>query len=82
MATTSDVDSAFARWLPAKPEAPEAVLAASGERTTSAALSIEAHDVCPYCKAQMQPCKAVGLDVYMCDNDRFVSPAPTVDTSA
>lgn len=82
MATPSDVASAFARWLPAKPATPEPVSAASGERTTSAALSIEAHDVCPYCKAQMQPCKAVGLDVFICDNDRFVSPAPTVETSA
>lgn len=82
MATSNDVDSAFARWLPVKPATPEHVASAAGERTTAAALSIEAHDVCPYCKAQMQPCKAVGLDVYICDNDRFVSPAPTVDTSA
>jgi len=40
-----------------------------------APLSLDAPDICPYCKTKMLPTLAVGIPVFICEDDRHVAPA-------
>src|SRR4051812_48350984 len=69
------IDSAFSRW--SKPTStPLTEIASSDPIRETAALSIDEPDVCPYCQKAMRRSLAVGLAVFVCDDDRYVAPCP------
>lgn len=80
MLKSEQVANAFSRFVQVEPAPSQsesaAVSAASelnAERVT--ALKINTPNVCPYCQKTMRSnVQAVGVDVYVCDEDRHVAP--------
>ncbi len=68
--TDKSIATAFSRWKPRSEE-----LAASKAKP----LSLDSPDVCPYCQKKMRPTTAVGVNVFICEDDRHVAPAANTE---
>jgi hypothetical protein len=64
------IAAAFSRWKPRSEE-----LAVDKGKP----LSLDSPDTCPYCQKKMRPTTAVGVNVFICEDDRHVSPAANAE---
>lgn len=77
---TKDIQTAFSRFKPeVKQVVKPAVTAASVPKPVTSRLNYDVVGVCPYCKKPMGYTEACGQRVYLCSDDRFVSPLPNKD---
>ncbi len=76
-----DIDAAFAS-VTAKvtaPAVPPVEVKEEPPVAVTAKLRYDVVGVCPYCKKPMGTTEACGQKVYLCNDDRFVSPLPNAD---
>lgn len=75
-----DIKSAFAAFKQeVKPLPPVEVTAASEPVPVKARLNYTAVGVCPYCSKPMTKSQACGQTVFVCMDDRSVTPLPNSD---
>lgn len=68
------IGNAFSRWLKKPEDKKETAAPVVQPKREAAALSLDVPNQCPYCKSTMTRTTAVGIDVYLCDQDRYVAP--------
>ena len=78
LAKSEDITSAFAKFRSQRRTAPVPVEARSEDTPTkvTARLNFTSVGVCPYCSEPMGRVTCCDQEVFLCENDRFVSPLP------
>ena len=84
-ARPKEIEGAFAKYHrePAKqPATASALLASVPKQRVSARLNYSIVGVCPYCEKPMGRVTCCDQEVFLCEDDRFVSPLPNEELPA
>jgi hypothetical protein len=82
LASSNQIESAFAKFRRERPESsveatvPAAIEAAFQPTRVNARLNYSIVGVCPYCEKPMGRVNCCDQEVFLCEDDRFVSPLP------
>jgi hypothetical protein len=79
--SSSKLNSIFAQYMEPVSTTPEKVEASATETPTPirARLNYNEIGVCPYCSKVMSKTECCGQTMYLCNDDRFVSPLPNAE---
>ena len=82
LARSEDIVSAFAKVRTQRKQAPVPVEAKVEPKKVTAKLNFSAVGVCPYCSKPMGRVICCDQEVFLCEDDRFVSPLPNEELPA